>query len=114
MFSIDREIEAMKAVRRVAGFAGMGTQPSHAVASNVLRQLDRAIDKEALPESRKLLQHLINNENLPSQKLCLNSQNEIKASMARVNERLRLQEGMRLHQVGPDEEEADKASSPRG
>jgi hypothetical protein len=107
--------EALKAARRVAGFAGMGVCPSQVNARNVLRQLDREIGDDKLPEARKLLGDLATTNVLPSQKVCHQAYTEINTSLETMKRNQRVQDRSAQSQVDSqvDGDEEDHPA-PRG
>lgn len=79
------EKSALRAARRAVGFAQMGVLPSQTIVSNVLRQMDRVIDMNRLPQTREILSDIIATHVLPTQKKAYGAMEEIRAEFIGTN-----------------------------
>lgn len=69
--------DSLRAAYKLIGFADQGALPSKANSINSLANLDRNVDRGAIPVTKALLQLMIETGNLPPQALCIESMNEI-------------------------------------
>lgn len=72
------QITALKAARRVIGFAQQAANPSQQVAKNVIKQLERALPATAAIKAKDLLREIVATNVLPSEKKAYEAGEEIR------------------------------------
>lgn len=75
----NQEHEALKAARKVVGFAIQGIPTSQYRAQDVLRCVDRLIEENCLVHTRALLKTIIETNTVPEQAACMDAYKEVNA-----------------------------------
>lgn len=72
------QISAIKAARRAVGFAQQGALVSQTMVRNVKNQLDRVMPAQELPQTRQLLEQMLQAPVVPSEKRAFLAGEEIR------------------------------------